>query len=621
MTAVVALCGVVMLSVVGGAFAAGVYEWERMDGPYGGSVSNLRRGHEGETFVQAQRQTYKWSEGQMSWVPVPPSPSTLYEIDDRGSWYWLKITSIDRYAEVLRSDDEGETWQQALRFYGEFSWGPLTVSGPRVYVNTPGGRWQNSDYPGGLMVSADQGRSWIHAGTNNPRSWVVEGNTVYAAGGDGLSRSDDGGVSWRVIVDDEWAPYAQSLARHSGSLYAAAWRGSTVGPDAGLYRSDDDGATWYRLSDVLGDPGFRELLATPSGITATTERAGVLFSPDGLGWKPRNRGLPTETAQVEVVKGDIYADGRRSIDRGDTWEATGVNRPGEPTQGYRGSMVGHGPTRYYLLHDSNEIWSSQDAGRTWRLVLSGVDEDYFEFLAANGDRHFLVGDNNTYSTEDGGATLEVVSAPHTLPYRTSAVDWVGSQLYAGTSEGGVLRSVDAGVTWASRGAIADGPAVNAFTGRGERVLAGTGRGLFTAGAGPRAGPVWRQESTPSGAVVALTQRYRLCGSWVRSDSLPRCRHNLAHSGRGGLAGRNRIPGGRRRHALLWHGAWVLPDAPTRERGDPSRVQRPVASTPCAVPGRHEYRNHGRSDWPRRAVAVARRQPVPGSRSWRRRAGK
>ena len=137
-------------SAASAASAASVYEWERMDGPYGGSVSGLRRGHNGEVFVEANRETYVLSEEARAWRPAEPLPSTRYQIDDQGSWYWLDIRGIDYEAWVMRSDDEGETWQRVLRFRGDFWYGPLIVADDHIYVNTPSGRQGASIWGGGL---------------------------------------------------------------------------------------------------------------------------------------------------------------------------------------------------------------------------------------------------------------------------------------------------------------------------------------------------------------------------------------------------------------------------------------------------------------------------------------
>ena len=511
------------------AFGAAAYEWEPMDGPYGGSVSGLRRGHDGEPIVQANREYHAWSTERMSWIPVPPSPSTDYETDDRGSWYWLDITGIDRRADVLRSDDQGETWQHVLGFYGEFSWGPLTVSGERVYVNTPGGSWGVSHYVGGLMYSPDQGRSWIRTAPGRVSSWVVEGDTVYATGADGLSRSDDGGVTWRVVSNNAWLPYARSIARYRGSLYAAAYDLYGNAPIQGLYRSDDDGATWTIPAGADGEAGFRELLATPTGLYTTTWRAGVLFSADGITWEALNRGLPPATSQLEVVDGHVYADGRRSADGGDTWEPPGVSLPGTPGPSYRNAMIGHGPVRYFHRGDDDEIWSSTDSGGAWGVAVSGVDEGWFTFLTVDGDRHFLVGDNNTYLTVDGGKTLNVVAARRTLPYRTSTVAWLGADLYLGTTQGGVWRSADGGTTWSAAPAIPDGMGVNGFTSVDGTPFAATDRGVFVARETRRGGITWRRADLPSDRVTAALTRdgvvYAASGRQVyRSHDIGRTWH-------------------------------------------------------------------------------------------------
>jgi ligand-binding sensor domain-containing protein len=220
-----------------------------------------------------------------------------------------------------------------------------------------------------------------------------------------------------------------------------------------------------------------------------------------------------------------------------------------------------------------------------------------------------VGDENTYTTRAGGRSLELVAAPHALPYRTSAVGWVGSDLYAGTTEGHVLRSVDGGKTWDSAGTPADGAAIRAFAGDGDRVFVGTDGGVFTRRTGLRASVSWRQESAPAGPVAALAQRDGVIYAAIRSAVYRSHDSGLTWQVTGGAPAPADILSLAVDRDTLYCGTtegFYRMAFPTTQQVPPSfRVlSRPIASASDSAPWRHARGDHGGPGRTHRPLAVA-----------------
>ena len=153
------------------------------------------------------------------------------------------------------------------------------------------------------MRTEDGGETWenVHGGIHddvhsvavNPRRGAV----VYAATRHGFGRSEDYGQTWRRIDGFEGQGYARPLAvnpeRPEQLFTAAATTGPggfhrpDVGSECGIFRSDDGGLTWKRLTN--GIPArFRPYVdaididpARPSHVALAETDGHVFESQDG----------------------------------------------------------------------------------------------------------------------------------------------------------------------------------------------------------------------------------------------------------------------------------------------------------------------------------------------------
>ena len=275
-------------------------------------------------------------------------------------------------AGVLRSTDEGRTWIASNDGFAERAFTRVLIdpAAGRVVVGVKGDRSHSGvlraprpEGPwtrvgdglegrevlalvvdgGELIAGTDDGvfRSVSHCGLWRRLPTVIDGfdahphvadvvvlprRVVLAATTDGLLRSVDGGETWRR--------QALGLARSVLALAAspADPHPAIAATALGAFRSRDAGATWEQVSQALTDAEIHSLAFLPGNddvVFAATTR-GLLKSTDqGRVWQRRGSGLPLADVAGLALGGD-------------------------------------GRTAYASDFTHGGLYSSDDAGETWR---------------------------------------------------------------------------------------------------------------------------------------------------------------------------------------------------------------------------------------------------------------
>lgn len=290
--------------------------------------------------------------------------------------------------------------------------------------------------------------------------------TIYAAGGNewfgpAVWKSTDLGATWSHA--NEGLKYAEgetpvksawSLARSNGHLYTG------VEP-AGLFVSDDDGASWRHLAGLRDHPSRERWMPGGGGLILhhivphptddsqvwiAISAAGVFHTADGgETWTPRNKGT------------------RQDYDPNDKYPEVGqcvhslAMAPGNPDRLYQQNHCG-----MYVTENGGVEWTSMEDGLPSTFGFPAAthprDPDTVFLVPLNGDIHgrFVPdGKAAVWRSKDRGRTWEAKRAglPQDGAYfgvlrqalATDSLDAAG--VYFGTSSGSLYASADEGETW------------------------------------------------------------------------------------------------------------------------------------------------------------------------------
>ena len=310
---------------------------------------------------------------------------------------------------VWKTADYGQTWRNVSDgFFRTGSIGAIRVAGSDpnvVWVGTGSDGLRSNVIAGrGVYRSSDAGETWDFVGLEavgqigavlvHPADPAIAyvaaiGHAFGPSPERGVYRTTDGGSTWeRVLfvsdstgaVDLEFAPDDPSV------LYAATWRAErkpwtiiSGAREGGVYKSEDGGGTWERLTGGL-----------PDGLVGKTDLAVSAADPDRL---------------YVLIEADPGGGLYRSDDRGESFELVStqnglLNRP------FYYTNVDADPSDADVVYVNNEgFFKSTDGGRTFarRPTPHGDNHDMW-INPDDSDLFIQSNDGGANVTRDGGET-------------------------------------------------------------------------------------------------------------------------------------------------------------------------------------------------------------------------
>jgi photosystem II stability/assembly factor-like uncharacterized protein len=427
----------------------------------------------GGTLVYSGNSIYKSVNGGVSWkwsgVGTPSITSESGSQSPQGlaldpSRPWVLYTSIclGPVGRVFRSIDGAAHWTEVASRVGDekgFGVNPTTCSlavapgRPSTVYFANGSALQRSTDGGETWISAFRAPVEIKALLVDPRS----PSTLYVGTGPGggLWRSLDRGLSFHPVAGLD-AVEALAASGSERRLYAA-------GGDE-ILTSTDGGASWKRRGAIGRLVNALAVDAGSSSILYAGHEKGFSVSQDGgATWAPANRGLssvstprvpgpvPVFSLAVHPVKpgalwaGTEFTGVYRSANRGRQW--TAGDQPGLDNTLFRPFAVSPiSPDTLYTVSFDNvqALWKSSDGGRSWTLLsdqrsrgialYSLVADPFTPALYATG--------NSLYRSNDGGVTWNDLGLPN-----TSVLAVLAPGLLLAATQTGLFRSTDDGASW------------------------------------------------------------------------------------------------------------------------------------------------------------------------------
>jgi photosystem II stability/assembly factor-like uncharacterized protein len=342
---------------------------------------------------------------------------------------------------VWKTDDYGRTWMPIFDDAPTGSVGDIAVSPSHpdvLYVGSGEGLHRPDLGVGdGIFKSTDGGKTWRHVGLPDIQQvgrlvvHPTDPDIVFVAGMGhpygpneerGVFRTTNGGRSWDKVLyvnHNTGASQVEIDPSDPRTVYAALWEhregpwenGSFWGPNTGLFKSEDGGSFWRRLSKGLpkADGGSQYIFAVAPS------------NPKRL---------------YALVRGRSTAGVFRSEDGGETWELISADRR------LGVDLKVHPKNPDVVFAAGTCEYRSDDGGRTWTAIKGAPGGDDPQRLWINPlqpEIMLLTGDQGAAITTNGGRTWSSwYNQPTAQLYHVTTDNQFPYWVYGGQQESGAF---------------------------------------------------------------------------------------------------------------------------------------------------------------------------------------
>ena len=352
----------------------------------------------------------------------------------------------------------GAVWEPLGPFGGPAEYVVTSPSTPQlVLAGSPnsllfrsrdgGAAWQHLAFPAELASS-------LHVILPHPtdeRQWLA--GVSPDSGGSGLFFSRDGGDSW------EPRPFFAGKAVWAIAHFPGDPRVMVLGASDGIYRSNDGGGMWQRISP-LQDENLKPVVsvafdpAKPEVIYAGTPHLPWKTSDGGTRWQSIHTGMSddSDVFSIHVDRDDperVYASAcsgiYRSLSAGRLW----AKLRGAADASFRTYIISRDP------HEKQHVWAgtthglmlSVDGGTIWRTVARHSVKSIAFDPRARGTLYLATRDAGLQKSTDGGKTFQAINRGY-ANRSFFALAAVRSALWLAGEGTGLMQSADAGKSWA-----------------------------------------------------------------------------------------------------------------------------------------------------------------------------
>ena len=345
---------------------------------------------------------------------------------------------------VFESDADSITWRSLARNLGGNDAGVRSIQRNalgELYVGTRLG----------VFRSLDDGLSWnavsdqlpaAFSSLNAVQTLMLNGNETLLVG------TTYFGVYAFIRGQEIWTPanagFASPIVR---SLALNRFGDVLAGTSTGLYKSMDRGMTWDAVSVHEPFTGVRLLDQDTDG--ALFAAAGALYRSEDGGdtWRVIWQEMPdvvlaadTDTYLAALPSGELW----KTEDAGETWQQAGVLPAAQNS--FTVLDMALSPQGILMAGTTAGLFVSADLGDSWMAVSTGASSPHWYTLGndTNG-RFYAGGPDGLYRSDRDGANWALVFATDSGVFRVLVQS--PEHIIAVTSENGIFRSTDSGVSW------------------------------------------------------------------------------------------------------------------------------------------------------------------------------
>ncbi|PKB78836.1 MAG: hypothetical protein BZY88_16365 [SAR202 cluster bacterium Io17-Chloro-G9] len=290
----------------------------------------------------------------------------------------------------------------------------------------------------GIFRGENDGQDWVKLSVNDGLSFdlrtyymasdPLNPQIVFAGTDQGIARSEDGGVRWKIL-DNALSKYAVWSIAIDPDEPEVMFAGTCP---SGLFRSTDGGKTWEQRPVEL----------------ATECAIGI----------PRVTAVTIDPNNRDHVWMAIEIDGfRRSLDRGDTWTELDVPNP----DGHD-IKFSTGEPRTVLVLANRNLYTSTDDGDTWdhTSVRDSFPYDFCRNMTVQPGHPQVVfmghgqgshaGTGMLLRSKDSGVTWDPIPLspqPNSSMWTVAVHEADPNLMYANSLFGYLYRSEDGGDSW------------------------------------------------------------------------------------------------------------------------------------------------------------------------------
>ncbi|MDP4220527.1 MAG: hypothetical protein Q8916_15115 [Bacteroidota bacterium] len=254
----------------------------------------------------------------------------------------------------------------------------------------------------GLWQSDDTARTWIQIGWKHVKCYSMDlveksnGKIIFQACGNGILRSTDGGVNWRMVTDWRITEVLDLCIdqKYPKNIYVAT-------PEA-IWKSNDGGDNWYEADTDIPEPRFTSRITIDpldyKRIYAGTETGLYESKNGGLSWKKRS-GSGMAVREMIVTSHGLSAwveeDGHFSEFKNKKWLRKAILSKGWALCHYQNDLTIGGAGGIFMQDTANSVFGAPKnvhslvtigdnlylgslSGGVWKYLLSEKSEGSFE---------------------------------------------------------------------------------------------------------------------------------------------------------------------------------------------------------------------------------------------------